>query len=116
MEIKTGTVIQTQDPQGLTVYLEEKALAHIVAEHPEMKSRLDDIIQAIKTPTLIQADPTDPDSRRYYWLKPVLFGKHSKLYVMVVARVDRESVRGSVRTAHLIAKPKEGTVLWVQGK
>jgi len=34
--------------------------------------------------------------------------------VMVVVRVDKESVSGSIRTAHLIEKPKGGTVLWAK--
>jgi len=116
MEIKVGTVTQVQDPQGLLVCLEKKAWMHITTDHPEMESRLADIMQAIATPTFIQSDPTDPNSRRYYWLKPVSFGKYARLYLMVVVRVDTETVCGSVRTAHLIEMPKGGTVLWVQKK
>lgn len=81
-----------------------------------MRDRLGDILQAIQTPSLIEADPIDPDSRRYYWLKPTSFGKYSKLYVMVIVFVDKESVNGTVRTAHLVDKPKGGTVLWVGKK
>jgi hypothetical protein len=114
METKTGAVIQATDPKGLLVTLGERAWRHISTDHPEMKDRLDDIIQAIKTPNIIEADPIEPDGRRYYWLKPVSFGKYSKLYVLVVVVVDKESVRGSVCTAHLIEKPKGGTVLWAR--
>ena len=81
-----------------------------------MRDRLGDILQAIHTPTLIEADPIDPDGRRYYWLKPTSFGKYSKLYVMVIVLVDKESVSGKVRTAHLVDKPKGGTVLWAGKK
>jgi len=114
VQIKIGTVAPAQDPLGLVVHLQKKAWGHIANDHPEMKDRLMDIVQAIKTPTIIEADPTDTNSRRYYWLKPVAFGKYSKLYVMVVVRVDKESVSGSIRTAHLIEKPKGGTVLWAK--
>lgn len=81
-----------------------------------MRDRLGDILQAIQAPTLIEADPIDRDSRRYYWLKPTSFGKYSKLYVMVIVFVDKESVNGKVRTAHLVDKPKGGTVLWAGKK
>ena len=114
MQIETGIIAHAQDPHGLTVYLHKKAWGHIATDHPEMKDRLEDILQAVKTPTIIETDPTDAASRRYYWLKPVSFGKYSKLYVMVIVRVDKESVIGSIRTAHLIQKPKGGTVLWAK--
>ena len=114
MQTKTGTIAHAQDPQGFRVHLQKEAWGHIANDHPEMKNRLEDILQAIKTPTIIEADPIDPESRRYYWLKPVAFGKYSRLYVMVVVRVDKESVSGSIRTAHLIEKPKGGTVLWAK--
>lgn len=116
MEINVSTIRQVTDPQGLVVVLERSAWQHISAGHPEMRGRLNDIFQAISTPTFIQADPTDPDSRRYYWLKPISFGKHSGLYVMVVVGVNTESVYGRVRTAHLVEKPKRGTVLWAAKK
>jgi hypothetical protein len=114
--IKISTINEVQDPQGLVVILERSAWQHISTGHPEMRNRLGDIFQAIKTPSFIQDDPIDPDSRRYYWLKPISFGKHSKLYMMVIVGVDKESVSGKVRTAHLVEKPKKGTVLWAAKK
>lgn len=116
VEIKTSKLNEVQDPQGLVVVLEKDAWEHITDGHPEMRDRLDDVMQAIKAPTFIQSDPIDPDSRRYYWLKPTSFGKYSQLYLMVVVGVDNESVNGRVRTAHLIEMPKRGTVLWVAKK
>lgn len=116
MEIKTSAIFEVQDPQGLVVILKRSAWQHISAGHPEMRDRLDDIFQAIKTPSFIQEDPVDPDSRCYYWLKPTSFGKHSGLYVMVVVGIDKESINGKVRTAHLVEKPKKGTVLWAAKK
>jgi len=116
MEIKESGIHETTDPQGLVVVLDRNAWQHITSGHPEMRDRLTEILQAIRTPTIIEADPIDSNSRRYYWLKPISFGKYSRLYVMVVVSVDNESVSGRVRTAHLVDKQKGGRVLWVGKK
>lgn len=115
-ENNVSKVHEVRDPHGLVVVLERNAWQHISSGHPEMRDRLNDILRTIHTPTFIEADPIDPGSRRYYWLKPTSFGKYSKLYVMVIVSVDKESVSEKVRTAHLVEKPKGGTVLWVQRK
>ncbi|PWB80573.1 MAG: hypothetical protein C3F08_04045 [Candidatus Methylomirabilota bacterium] len=115
-EITVSKVHEVKDPHGLVVVLERNAWRHITSGHPEMRDRLGDILQAIHAPTFIEADPIDPDSRRYYWLKPISFGTYSKLYVMVIVSVDKEAVSGKVRTAHLVDKPKGGPVLWAAKK
>lgn len=85
--------------------------------HSELRDRLDDVLRAIRTirtPTVIQASTTDPESRLYYLLKSVAIGKYFKLYVVVAVKVDANSVSGRVRTAYLTAKPGKGRLLWAE--
>jgi hypothetical protein len=107
---------EVTDPQGLIVTLQQSVWERIIGAkgHSELRDRLDDVLQAIRTPTVIQASTTDPESRLYYWLKPVALGKYAKLYAVVVVKVDANPVTGRVRTAYLTAKPGKGRLLWAE--
>jgi hypothetical protein len=63
METEIPKVGEARDPQGLVVTMSQTAWEHITrAEgHPEMRGRLEDVLQAIRTPSLIQASASDPD-------------------------------------------------------
>ncbi len=105
--------VQVQDPRSLVVTVAPDDWDHALEGHPEMAVRFDDVLQAIRTPTVIQASTTDPDSHVYFWLKPVSFGRFSGLYVTVVVKMDDAAATGRMRTAYLSGRLGRGKVLWL---
>ena len=119
MGIGTPRVGEARDPQGLVVTISQSAWEHITGDegHPEMRGRLEDVLQAIRTPTLIQASASDPEgSRIYYRLKATASGRYANLYTVVVVKVDEDLATGQVRTAYLTASPGKGRLLWMAKK
>ncbi len=104
---------QVQDPRGVVVTVAPDDWDHALEGHPEMGDRFEDVLQAIRTPTVIQASAMDPDSQVYFWLKPVSLGRFSGLYVTVVVKMDEAAATGRMRTVYLTGRLGRGKVLWL---
>jgi hypothetical protein len=53
------------DPLGRRVRLDELAVQHILAEHPEMQAHIGRVLRLIAHPDMIEPDPW-PGRERYY--------------------------------------------------
>ncbi len=111
--MRLSRAVQIQDPRGLVVTVTPDDWDHVLDGHPEMAIRFEDVLQALRTPTVIQSSTTDPESQVYFWLKPIAFGRFAGLYVAVVVKIDQDSATGRVRTAYLTGRLGRGQLVWV---
>ena len=104
-----------QDPRGLEVALAPPRWnRHVTVHHPEMASRLEDVLLVVQDPEVIQLSTYDPDMHLYFRRKAAGFGKFSRLYLEVVVRVDLESISGQIVTAHFTNALQKGRILWAR--
>lgn len=102
----------TTDPRGLEVGLTNKCwYDHILIEHPEMRSRLDDVKRAIELPDYIYQSKYRSSSHLYF-----LEIEHDQLelkYSLVVVDIRSQKKKGYVQTAFIVeGLSKRGTLLW----
>ena len=104
--------VQVEDPRGLAITVAPDDWEHVIEGHPEMGSRFAEVLQTLRTPTVIQLSATDSGSHLYFWLKPTTVGRFSGLYVTVVVKIDEAAATGRMRTAYLTGRLGRGRVIW----
>jgi len=106
--VRIPHAVQVEDPRGLVITVAPDDGEHVIEGHPEIGSRLAEVLQALRTPTVIQLSATDPGSHLYFWLKPISFGRFPGLYLTVVVKIDEAAATGRMRTAYLTGRLGRG--------
>lgn len=109
-----GQEIRLKDPTGLTVILRVQTWErHVVVGHPELKDLLDVVTRTILEPEVVVESPSQPFTQLYYRLTGRSLFRRNDIYMTVVVRVNPESGSGTVKTAYLVKKIKEGgKLIW----
>lgn len=99
-------ILEVDDPRGAHIVLpRENWEKHILAGHPDMLNRIDEIREALTTPFVgIYKDQLIEDRYSYYAL-------NKGSYVKVIVELISEKY-GLVRTAYPENNGKEGELLW----
>jgi hypothetical protein len=102
----TDTLIfSTTDPEGRVICLRTKALDHIKQEHPELKTKTQEIRSTIERPDVITETSTR-QSLAYTKISSI------NLYFNVYAKMDDTYTKGQVSTTFLQRNMPMGNVIW----
>lgn len=102
----------TTDPRGFEIRLTNKCwYNHILIEHPEMRTRLDDVKRAIELPDYIYQSKYRSSSHLYFLeIEP---DELESKYSLVVVDIRRQKNKGYVQTAFIVEGLYKGDkLLW----
>lgn len=112
-------LLAVTDPTGYQITLSVNCWEkHITAQHPELRTRLDDVQKTMEHPEVIQRALDAGSTYYYYRLSGRSFYRFKDVYILVVVDRDDATKTGFVKTAHMVAKmrSKGGEVIWLRRK
>jgi hypothetical protein len=105
-----ANIVTVTDPRGIKIVLSDDTWnKHILKRHPELKDKINDVIDTLENPTYICLDPLEINNHIYY---SFLIARNSgKWYLKVLAEVQNNY--GRVLSAFYVANGKSGEkMIW----
>ena len=112
-------LISVTDPTGYHITLDVQCWEkHIIVQHPEIRTRLDDVRATLEHPEIIQRVLDGEHTYYYYRLSGRSFYRFKDVYLLVVVERDDGTRAGFVKTAHLVPKMRArgGQIIWLGRK